>query len=129
MQNICILEEGCTEDRKETDSRGLRMHWNDFTKQDSHMNENYADVWNTVFDTLYIRNFAAEWLALLFRMWVGWPPFVDDFAGHPVLPTHLPDRIVNVIGGSYTHVHTLPHPRWHKAKYTKIMAMNKQREV
>jgi hypothetical protein len=29
-----------------------------------------------------------------------------------VLPTHLPDRIVNVIGGSYTHVHTLPHPKW-----------------
>jgi hypothetical protein len=42
---------------------------------------------------------------------IGWPPFVDDFAGHPVLPTHLPDRIVNVLGGSYTHVHTLSHPK------------------
>jgi hypothetical protein len=43
----------------------------------------------------------------------GWPPFVDDFAWHPVLPTHLPDRIVHVTGGSYTHVHTLPRPKWH----------------
>jgi hypothetical protein len=60
---------------------------------------------------------------------VGWPPFVDDFAGHPVLPTHLPDTIVNVIGRSYTHVNTLPHPKWHKTKYTNFMAMNKQREM
>jgi hypothetical protein len=60
---------------------------------------------------------------------LGWPPFVDYFAGHPVLPTHLPDRIVNVIGGSYTHVHTHPHPKWHKTKYTNFMAMNKQREI
>jgi hypothetical protein len=50
--------------------------------------------------------------------YIGWPPFIDDFAGHPVLPTHLPDKIVNVIGGSYTHVHTLPHPNWLKTKYT-----------
>jgi hypothetical protein len=56
-------------------------------------------------------------------------PFVDDFAGHPVLPTHLPDRIVNVIGGSYTHVHTLPHPKWHETIYTNFMATNKQREM
>jgi hypothetical protein len=60
---------------------------------------------------------------------LGWPPFVDDFAGHPVLLTHLPDRIVNVIGRLYTHVHTLPHPKWHKTKYTNFMAMNKQREM
>jgi hypothetical protein len=37
---------------------------------------------------------------------LGWPPFVDSFAGHPVLPTHQPDRIINVIGRSYAHVHT-----------------------
>jgi hypothetical protein len=61
--------------------------------------------------------------------YLGWPPFVDDFAGHPVLPTHLPDRIINVIGGSYTHVHTLPHPKWHKTKYTNFMAMTKQRQM
>jgi hypothetical protein len=60
---------------------------------------------------------------------VGRPPFIDDFARHPVLQTHLPDRIINVIGGSYTHVHTLPHPKWHKTKYTNFMAMNKQRKV
>jgi hypothetical protein len=60
---------------------------------------------------------------------VGWKPFVNDFAGHPVLPTHLPDRIVNVIGRSYTHVHALPYPKWHKTKYTNFMAMNKQREM
>jgi hypothetical protein len=60
---------------------------------------------------------------------LGWPPFVDDFAGHPVLPTHLPDRTANIIGRSYTHVHTLPHPEWHKTKYTNFMAMNKQREM
>jgi hypothetical protein len=54
---------------------------------------------------------------------VGWPPFVDDFAGHPVLPTLLPVRIVNVI------VHTLPHPKWHKTECTNLMAMNKQREM
>jgi hypothetical protein len=52
-------------------------------------------------------------LFLGFCSWgTGWPPFIDDFAGHSVLPTHLPDRIVNVIGGSYTHVYTLPHPKW-----------------
>jgi hypothetical protein len=62
-----------------------------------------------------------------FVLW--WPLFVDDFAGHPVLPTYLPDRIVNVIGGSYTHVHTLPHPKWHETKYTNFMTMNKQREM
>jgi hypothetical protein len=69
---------------------------------------------------------------LLMNTWMdtlGWPPFLDDFAGHPVSPTHLPDRIVNVIGGSYTHIHTLPRPKWHKTKYTNFMAMNKQREV
>jgi hypothetical protein len=60
---------------------------------------------------------------------LGWPPIVDDFAGHPVLPTHLSYRIVNVIGGSYTHVHTLPHTKWRKTKYTDFMAMNKQREM
>jgi hypothetical protein len=63
------------------------------------------------------------------RLRLGWPPFVDDFAGHPVLPTHLPDRLINVIGRSYTHAHTLPHPKWHKTKYTNFMAMNKQREM
>jgi hypothetical protein len=61
--------------------------------------------------------------------YMGWPPFVDDVAGHPVLPIHLPNRIVNVIGGSYTHAHTLPHPKRHKVKYTNFMAMNKQREM
>jgi hypothetical protein len=64
---------------------------------------------------------------ILLPFGVGWPPFVDDFAGHPVLPTHLPDRILNFVGGSYAHVHTLPHPKWHKTKY--FMAMNKQREM
>jgi hypothetical protein len=59
---------------------------------------------------------------------LGWPPFVDDFAGHPVLPTHLSDRIVNVIEGLYTHIHTLPHPKWRK-KYTNFMARNKQKEM
>jgi hypothetical protein len=64
------------------------------------------------------------------RRFCGTPrPFVDDFAGHPVLPTHLPNRILNVIGGSYTHVHTLPRPKWHETKYTNFMAMNKQREM
>jgi hypothetical protein len=43
--------------------------------------------------------------------------------------THLSERNVNVIGGSYTHVHTLPRPKWHKTKYTNFMAMNKQREM
>jgi hypothetical protein len=60
---------------------------------------------------------------------IGRPPFVDDFGGHPVLPTHLPNRIVNVIGGSYTHVHTLTHPKWYKTKYMNFMDMNKQREM
>jgi hypothetical protein len=60
---------------------------------------------------------------------LGWPPLVDDFAGHPVLPTHLPDRIVNVIGESYTQFHTLSHPKWHKTKYTNFMAMNSQRKM
>jgi hypothetical protein len=64
-----------------------------------------------------------------FTATLGRPPFVDDFSGHPVLPTHLPEGIVEVIGGSYTHVHTLPYPKWHKTKYTDFMAMNKQREM
>jgi hypothetical protein len=64
------------------------------------------------------------------RRFCGTPrPSVDDFAGHPVLLTHLPDGIVNVIGGSYTHAHTLPHPKRHKTKYRNFMAMNKQREM
>jgi hypothetical protein len=64
------------------------------------------------------------------RRFCGTPrPFVDDFSGHPVSPTHVPDRTVNVTVGSYTHVHTLPHPKWHETKYTNFMAVNKSREM
>jgi hypothetical protein len=34
-----------------------------------------------------------------------------------------------IIGGSYTHVHTFPHPKWHETKDMNFMAMNKQREM
>jgi hypothetical protein len=68
-------------------------------------------------------------ISLIRSRQIRWPPFVDDFAGHSLLPIHQPDKIINVIEGSYTHVHTLPHPKWHKTKYTNFVAMNKQREM